>query len=335
MEASKFRKSSLLEGSRKNSFIVSQSSDDLAYDSDSFDRWKNMPLLGKMDSTLYCHHCHSQWSNSQHISNLSLYPPHKGNCTLNDCLAAFTMSEKVHEVYCPKCKVKRTVEKRLTLSKTPEILCIHFNRLSFGNQSARKINTKISFDRSLNITSVTNHTMAVKQDIDIELPPMFLGGTERTVPLLGRRSKPPSGRKKTLPKSNLDPTIVLLNGHSHNNENGVIHLNGNHSQNSGRSSPFSSDTSSLSSNVSDFSLALQRKSPFDYNDEENEYILTSVVVHLGDHSGGHYVCYRATNPTENNTSPWLYISDSSLRLVSFEEVKTQEAFMLFYQKKYF
>lgn len=334
LEASKFRKSNLLEGSRQKSFVVSQSLNDISYDSDSLDRWKHMPLLGKMDSTLICISCQSRWSNSQLITNLSLYPPHRGNCTVNDCLAAFTMSEKVDDVYCPKCKTKRNVEKRLTLSKTPDILCLHFNRLSFG-RSPRKISTNISFERNLNITFVTNPTISLKYEVDIEnVPKIPLTTIEKTIPLGVKKS----GRSKKLSTKQMNGHFKSINGDLNHYENGLVpHMNGSTSyKSSGRSSPMSSDTSSLSSTRSDYSypIPIQRpQSPY-FEVEENEYVLTSVVVHLGDHKGGHYVCYRATDPLENGSAPWLYMSDSSLKLVGFDDVKQQEAFMLFYQKRH-
>lgn len=249
--------------------------------------------------------CGNTWSTTQNIFNLSLYPPYNGTCTLIDCLAAFTMSELVKGVYCPTCKKKRTVEKRLTLSKTPEILCIHFNRLSFS-RSLRKIDTKIQFERNLDISFVTNH-YSEKKKISKYLifPQSYIEFSQS----LETKEKENNAKQINGSKMNGHPQSNTLNGYkTANGDDSYKTMNGVNKEND---------------NLSDSSSTTESG--------DESYILTSVIVHIGNHSGGHYICYRAIDPL-SETSPWVMMSDTNLRLVKFEDVKKQEAFMLFYQK---
>jgi len=62
------------------------------------------------------------------------------------------------------------------------------------------------------------------------------------------------------------------------------------------------------------------------------YELFGLVVHSGSMAGGHYVAYVRKRPIRG-TPAWYYFSDSQhKRLSSFQEVKKQQAYILFYQQ---
>jgi len=62
------------------------------------------------------------------------------------------------------------------------------------------------------------------------------------------------------------------------------------------------------------------------------YELFGLVVHSGSMAGGHYVAYVRKRPIRG-TPAWYYFSDSvHKRLSSFQEVKKQQAYILFYQQ---
>ncbi|CAE6427416.1 unnamed protein product, partial [Rhizoctonia solani] len=92
-----------------------------------------------------------------------------------------------------------------------------------------------------------------------------------------------------------------------------------------------------------------------------KYRLYAVVVHIGSMIGGHYIAYIALPPqpvatpetedapanTEGPASepatgnekdkckrPWVYISDTTVRPVSFEEVSKAKAYLCFYERFY-
>jgi len=64
------------------------------------------------------------------------------------------------------------------------------------------------------------------------------------------------------------------------------------------------------------------------------YRLTSVVVHLGDVSSGHFVTYRRAPSLNGQRFPadWLYTSDLCVRHAALTEVLASDAYMLLYEK---
>ncbi|KAI6007873.1 peptidase C19, ubiquitin carboxyl-terminal hydrolase 2 [Pisolithus marmoratus] len=76
------------------------------------------------------------------------------------------------------------------------------------------------------------------------------------------------------------------------------------------------------------------------------YRLYAVVVHIGNMLGGHYVAYTALPSSTSQSDPcdkdqqsagraprdWAYISDTVVRLVSFEEVMKTKAYICMYER---
>ena len=59
------------------------------------------------------------------------------------------------------------------------------------------------------------------------------------------------------------------------------------------------------------------------------YRLMSVVEHSGNAFSGHYVAYRRDLASPGK---WIYVSDERVKSVSWQEVKARQAYMLFYEK---
>ena len=57
------------------------------------------------------------------------------------------------------------------------------------------------------------------------------------------------------------------------------------------------------------------------------YRLISVIEHRGNAFHGHYVCYRR----DPRTGSWLFISDSVVNSVKWQDVQQCQAYMLFYE----
>jgi len=84
-------------------------------------------------------------------------------------------------------------------------------------------------------------------------------------------------------------------------------------------------------------------------DDANSHLLTydlvSVVEHLGNANSGHYITYRrvvspppshksSTSVDEEATSPeWVVCSDGSVRNVTFSQVTSCAAYILFYERR--
>lgn len=69
-----------------------------------------------------------------------------------------------------------------------------------------------------------------------------------------------------------------------------------------------------------------------------QYLLSSVIVHLGNSASGHFICYRrkstsSSSPSNtSSSSKWYLTSDSAVREVSEKEVLSASAYMLFYER---
>lgn len=80
------------------------------------------------------------------------------------------------------------------------------------------------------------------------------------------------------------------------------------------------------------------------NRNRTEYQLSSVIVHEGSASFGHYICYARPDPF-NKPETWLKLNDQSVSDATFKEVFqsaigsrksekfSKNAYMLFYTRK--
>ncbi|KAF0693553.1 Aste57867_15495 [Aphanomyces stellatus] len=71
-----------------------------------------------------------------------------GNTTVQDCLRAYTEEEHMKEddaFYCSKCKVHRSVVKKISLQRCPNVLVLHLKRFSYSTFSRDKVSTAVKF----------------------------------------------------------------------------------------------------------------------------------------------------------------------------------------------
>lgn len=303
---------------------------------------EKMPFLGKIESVLYCNTCDSSWIKSQNIFNLSLYPPQKdGPCTVVECLNSFIKSETVNGVICRNCQCSRTVTKRLTLSKVPDILCLHFNRLTLNNDakdnpSIIKNYSKIEFERSLNISFITNHMNNLENKFCQNYPLFIRRYFRRIMTRKNYFYSISSDAIKNATKTHEEYLSYCPSSDSDYELDCDI---------SGTSSPSTGTTSNCSDEGDMYPCNYKTDSDNEFNSlddiiESNlvdsfndyDYVLKAVITHQGNHQRGHYVCYRSNSP-ESEDGNWVEISDSSIRSVSFKDVQSKDAFMIFYQKR--
>jgi len=111
-------------------------------------------FAGQHISKLQCTTCHNSSTTYEPFWSISVEIPPAPNGRLidiRDCLRSYCSSEILSgdEVWrCPHCRREREATKRITISRAPEFLVIHFKRFSAGTQagsSARKIHTPIEF----------------------------------------------------------------------------------------------------------------------------------------------------------------------------------------------
>ncbi|KAF4318446.1 hypothetical protein BBO99_00007351 [Phytophthora kernoviae] len=74
--------------------------------------------------------------------------PTNGGVSIHDCLKSYTEQEFLADdaaYYCSNCKTHRSVAKKISIYRLPEILVLHLKRFSFSTFSRDKVSTSISF----------------------------------------------------------------------------------------------------------------------------------------------------------------------------------------------
>ncbi|KAG7379885.1 Ubiquitin carboxyl-terminal hydrolase 21 [Phytophthora pseudosyringae] len=71
-----------------------------------------------------------------------------GGMSIHDCLKAYTEQELLSDdaaYYCAKCKTHRSVSKKISVYRLPNVLVLHLKRFSYSTFSRDKVSTTISF----------------------------------------------------------------------------------------------------------------------------------------------------------------------------------------------
>ncbi|OWZ10474.1 Ubiquitin-specific protease [Phytophthora megakarya] len=71
-----------------------------------------------------------------------------GGISIHDCLKAYTEQEFLSDdaaYYCAKCKTHRSVAKKISVYRLPNVLVLHLKRFSYTTFSRDKVSTNISF----------------------------------------------------------------------------------------------------------------------------------------------------------------------------------------------
>ena len=121
-----------------------------------WERWshKNLSRIsdlfaGQHASSLRCTTCNNTSTIYEAFFSIVLEIPPTGTSTLTDCLRSYCQEEMLtgtDEWVCPVCKCRREAVKRLTITRLPQVLTIHFKRFSnLANGSFRKVHSLIDF----------------------------------------------------------------------------------------------------------------------------------------------------------------------------------------------
>lgn len=120
-------------------------------------------FCGLLESDLTCLSCKNSSTSNNIFTDISLdIPMNQEATTLAACLDLFTSPEilsKTEQFYCTECKCHCDSTKQLSISRLPNVLCIHFKR--FAHNSVRhtlsKIDTKIEFPRVFDMSPWTKN----------------------------------------------------------------------------------------------------------------------------------------------------------------------------------
>lgn len=109
-------------------------------------------FAGQHASRLRCTTCGNTSTTYEAFYSISVEIPRntgKRSWTIDDCLRSYCQEEKLSgdEVWkCPHCKCEREATKRITITRAPQCLVIHFKRFEMRKgESARKVHTPINF----------------------------------------------------------------------------------------------------------------------------------------------------------------------------------------------
>ena len=106
-------------------------------------------FAGQHASLLRCRTCGNTSTTYEAFYSISIEIPRSGLGDIRDCLRSYCQEEMLsgdEEWKCPYCKCEREATKRITLTRLPQILVIHFKRFSASKtESARKVHTPIDF----------------------------------------------------------------------------------------------------------------------------------------------------------------------------------------------
>lgn len=311
------------------------------------------PFVGILQSTLKCSKCGNQFPPTyQKFVDISLSIPEQflrynrpEVCTLEDCLRLFSAAELVQDVDCAGCRKKKLIPgleklalprpitvkssalKKLSIARPPKTLCLHLRRLigSFGGPVV-KLNCHVDFPLELDLAPFCSFNGEVAFESSL-VKSIFNVETQERKDSNSRCS-----------------SMRLANEASYSSSpvNGSI-LGGNPSKHDDR---FTCECASKKNRVTKGKNGTETSSIL--------YRLVSVIVHHGNHSGGHYTVFRKllsepfSNPKEYDEfmsksmedpnfqqadkREWVHISDEHTQQVSVEEVLKSQAYMLYYEK---
>lgn len=104
---------------------------------------------GQHASRLKCTTCNFTSTTYEAFYSLSVEIPRASKSSIYDCLKSYCAEEMLagDEVWkCPRCNKQREARKKITLTRMPQFLVIHFKRFRAGKgESAKKVCTQIEF----------------------------------------------------------------------------------------------------------------------------------------------------------------------------------------------
>ncbi|XP_054718622.1 ubiquitin carboxyl-terminal hydrolase 32-like [Uloborus diversus] len=253
---------------------------------------------------------------------------------LHDCLEAFTKEEQLGEAekyYCSKCKEHQLASKKLNIWRLPPVLIVHLKRFQLLHGRWVKSHKIVkfpfeNFDPTRYLAKVPSESIIEAQRIKSSCKEYSRLITEKVL-------KSDCGSVD----HNKNSCSVEESEHSNQNDQSVP------SQNTAKSDILTPNDckcelmlkcngvvnssithSALLTKLQDFHQhRLSGSDPF-----ELKYKLYALACHSGILGGGHYVCY-ACNPN----GKWYCYNDSSCKEVQQDQIDTDSAYMLFYERE--
>lgn len=127
-------------------------------------------FAGQHASQLTCQSCGITSTTYEAFWSISVEIPRDQACDVRDCLRSYCAAERLagDELWrCPRCKKDREAVKKITITRAPDTLVIHFKRFSASRtESARKVRTPVNFPlQSLDMGPFIEPPMTPEQEV--------------------------------------------------------------------------------------------------------------------------------------------------------------------------
>ena len=239
------------------------------------------------------------------------------SCTLAECLENYTEVERVKDVECRQCTVKKEIE-----LWEEEVSLLQGAVQSLKARSKLEPGSGVQAD----LLAAEDH-LNLLRSIDpneadvIPTGPVSISGVGQTQNVVLRRED----ALKCLLLTRL-PTIICVHVQRRyydprldNMAKTIQHVEFERTMDFGRYSAYCGDDKGMTGKRDQDK---RRVTPVMYK-------LESVVEHSGNAFSGHYVTYRRDLAKPGR---WIVVSDEQVKSVPWEEVKVRQAYMLFYKK---
>ena len=288
------------------------------------------------------------------ISHQMMHPPQKGqdssSCRLEDCLSEFTDIERVFDVECKNCTIQAEIKEQESDREFQLQIIDGIRSRQF------KANVKSSGDGDCGSNNQTKHILDDLIAIETQLEylsrlspdddrPLYKGMTA-TTSIVGLVETPATPTKIPFKRSDAFKCLLLTRLPSILS----IHVQRRYfDPNTGKSSktmqhisfPEMLDVSSFCA----YGAPKRHHSSFAGTRSINQarvlsgaatsmpiwYKLMAVIEHRGGPYSGHYVCYRRDPSSAVGEDRWLWISDDTVRVCQWSNVRNCQAYMLFYE----
>lgn len=274
-------------------------------------RFLSLPSRGLIGNHLACHNCKYKYPLNLEVFNvitLNLPPP--GNnpegITLEDCIAQFIKTETIEDFNCESCSSRSTFAKKLEFIKLPQFLCLHLQRLVWlGNDT--------------NVAS--NHSQLRKRVDQVIFPEVLI-------------MDPFTYNYKSKMISNSGEDITASSTISTSLEDMSTSLSTLSSSvedvSASKSTSNSNEDVSTLAVTPDVTSNAHEDVPPPSSMARHRYRLSSVIVHFGSDSSGHYICYRRLHYRGQHR--WLKASDENVTAIDAKLVLSCSAYMIFYER---
>ncbi|CAG8635282.1 6435_t:CDS:2 [Ambispora leptoticha] len=305
------------------------------------------PLLGLTACRISCMQCgHSGPIRHTTFDHISVPLPHAANCTLEQVLRAYTSLEFIDEFTCRNCSLLETlssIEERLKqIRGEDDCETMKLRKKLIAEKQIVKVamtNEMEIKDQLVAATFKNVKTSATKQTMFARLPSIFAIHFSRTIYVPNAFG----GMMLKNPCQVKFPAVFNMESFL---STGYLANMPSEPSLSSSNSPSSSPILAAVGVMSGGHLQQYDNKPFNsiasnnycYGTSETKedlrgryYSLSAAIVHLGDHSRGHFVTYRR-QLKEDGSSTWWRTSDEDVREVGIDTVLREEAYMLFYEK---